>query len=132
MYKKKNITQMCVVDEKNTDVSRDRGRVNTGNDSISSAFLEPLLYELMCRLCIRHRAKIENRNKSQSVSADTSHCTSDADRTLSLHIYIILTHLLYFEHLLHLLFLTLRKKVIDLTKCVYWVNSLVGIFKYLI
>lgn len=28
MYKKKNITQMCVVDEKNTDVSRDRGRVN--------------------------------------------------------------------------------------------------------
>lgn len=97
MYKKKNITQMCVVDEKNTDVSRDRGRVNTGNDSISSAFLEPLLYELMCRLCIRHRAKIENRNKSQSVSADTSHCTSDADRTLSLHIYIIFNSFIIFR-----------------------------------
>lgn len=82
MYKKKNITQMCVVDEKNTDVSRDRGRVNRERlDFLRFSGAASLRTNVQAR--IRRRAKIENRNKSQSVSADTLCCTSDADRTLS-------------------------------------------------
>lgn len=74
MYKKKNITQMCVVDEKNADVSRDRGRVNRERLDFLRLSGAASLRTNVCRLCIRHRAKIENRNKSQSVSADTLHC----------------------------------------------------------
>jgi len=98
-YEKKNITQMC---SRRKEYRCRDGEGWTGNDSISSAFLEPLLYELMCRLYQRSRENWESKYKQSELTDYFVLLRRGWD-----NIFVLFWLLLYIEYLLHLIIITI-------------------------